>query len=79
MQAEKDEVLQKYGFTEVPPKKYRVKFDNYEAVINELQLSELQKEHPELHIHVVEGPLDDSLDLYDQEQHRAAAEARGCV
>lgn len=24
-------------------------------------------------------PQDDSLDLYDQEQHRAAAEARGCV
>lgn len=78
MQAEKDEVLLKYGFTEVPPKKYRVKFDNYEAVINELQLRELQKEHPELHIHVVEEPQDDSLDLYDQEQHRAAADARGC-
>lgn len=26
-----------------------------------------------------EEPQDDSLDLYDQEQHRAAAEARGCV
>lgn len=24
-------------------------------------------------------PLDDLLDSYDQEQHRAAAEARGCV
>ncbi len=24
-------------------------------------------------------PLDDLLDLYDQEQHRVAAEARGCI
>ena len=54
MQAEKDEVLRKYGFTELPLKKYRVRFEKHEAILNELQLADLRKEQPDSFIDVVE-------------------------
>lgn len=47
VRAEKDEMLKKYGFTELPSKQYRVKFENHEASLNERELNELYKEHPE--------------------------------
>lgn len=46
LQAEKDEVIKKYGFTEIPLKKYRVKFAKHEAILNELQIVDIQKEYP---------------------------------
>lgn len=49
VQAEKDEMIEKYGFKELPLKKYRVKFENYEAVLNELQIVDIQKEYPTLY------------------------------
>lgn len=49
IQAEKDEFLQKYGFTELPQKQYRVEFENHEAVLSDRQLKEINKEHPELY------------------------------
>ena len=55
MQAEKDEVIKKYGFTEIPLKIFRVKFGNYEAVLNELQVADLRKDHPEFYFDVVES------------------------
>lgn len=54
IQAEKDEVIKKYGFTEIPLKKFRVKFENHEAILNELQVADLRKEHPEFYYDVVE-------------------------
>lgn len=54
MQAEKDEIFQKYGFTELPLKKYRVRFEKHEAILNELQLADLRKEQPDSFIDVVE-------------------------
>lgn len=54
IQAEKDEVIEKYGFTELPLKKYRVKFENHEAVLNELQVAELRKEYSGFYFDVVE-------------------------
>lgn len=47
VQTEMEEMFQKYGFTESPLKKYRVKFRNHEVVLNELQVEDLRKEHPE--------------------------------
>lgn len=52
--AETDEVIQKYGFTEIPAKQYRVRFDKYEAVLTEQQLSELRAEHQQWYFNVVE-------------------------
>lgn len=49
VQAEKDEVIKKYGFTEIPLKKYRVKFNKHEAILNELQIVDIQKEYPTLY------------------------------
>lgn len=54
VQAEKDEVYRKYGFKELPPKQYKVLFDNREAVLSEQQLRELRKEQPEFFVQVVE-------------------------
>ena len=49
VQAERDEFLHKYGFTELPQKQYHVEFDNHEAVLSDTQLKEINKEHPELY------------------------------
>lgn len=49
VQAEKDEVIEKYGFKEIPLKKYRVKFANHEAILNELQIVDIQREYPTLY------------------------------
>lgn len=54
IKTEKDEVIQKYGFIELTPKKYRVRFDNHEAVLTEQQLRELQSEHPQWYFAIVE-------------------------
>lgn len=54
MQSEKDEMFQKYGFKELPPKQYRVKYENREAILSEQQLKELRKEQQESFIHVIE-------------------------
>lgn len=54
IKAEKDEVIQKYGFTEIPAKQYRVRFDNHEAVLSKQQLRELQSEHPQWYFAIVE-------------------------
>lgn len=54
MQAEKDEIFHKYGFKELPPKQYRVKFEKREAILSEQQLRELRKEQPDSFIDVVE-------------------------
>lgn len=54
MQSEKDEIFQKYGFTELPPKQYRVKYEHHEAILTEQQLRELRKEQPYSFITVVE-------------------------
>lgn len=54
VQSEKDEMFQKYGFKELPPKQYRVKYENREAILSEQQLKELRKEQPDSLITVVE-------------------------
>lgn len=54
VQSEKDEMFQKYGFKELPPKQYRVKYENREAILSEQQLKELRKEQQESFIHVIE-------------------------
>lgn len=58
VQAEKDEMFQKYGFKELPPKQYRVKYENREAILSEQQLKELRKEQPDSLITVVEEVKD---------------------
>ena len=54
VQAEKDEMFKKYGFTELPSKQYRVKFENHEASLNKRELDELHKEYPEFYFNVHE-------------------------
>lgn len=54
VQSEKDEMFQKYGFKELPPKQYRVKYENREAILSEQQLKELRKEQPDSFIYVIE-------------------------
>lgn len=54
VQSEKDEIFQKYGFKELPPKQYRVKYENHEAILSEQQLKELRREQPDSLIDVIE-------------------------
>lgn len=55
IQSEKDGVFKNYGFIAIPPKKYRVRFDHHEAVLDEHQLSELRREHPGFYFDVADA------------------------
>ena len=50
--AEKAEVIAKYGFQKLPDRQYRVTYGNYEAVLSASKLSELRTEHADLHFDV---------------------------
>lgn len=54
IKAERDEVLQKYGFTPLPPKQYRVMFDHHVAILTEQQVRELREKHPQWFFDVIE-------------------------
>ena len=54
IQMETEEMFQKYGFVPSPLKKYRVKFRDHEVVLNELQVEDLRKEHPEFYFDIQE-------------------------
>ena len=49
--AEKNEMLEKY-FHKMPPKHYRVTYENYEAVLTEQQLSDLRKDYSDFYFEV---------------------------
>ena len=53
-ETETEDMFQKYGFKEIPPKTYRVTFKNHVAVLSDFQLSELKKENPDKYFEVEE-------------------------
>ncbi len=54
LRTEKDEMFKKYGFSAIPPKQYRVKFEHHEAVLSRQELDELYKEYPDFYFKVQE-------------------------